>query len=119
MTTVLELDRAKRRQETHKMRVSFMPRLKQILKELEEPQFLALCREALHRSHYPALHDYVFYSDLAVSSLATKQEKARAVYMVKMFRKTLTCVLTDTSSPEGYSSFILEWLILNKLWKFI
>lgn len=116
MYNELELDKMRRRSHTHSMRKSFMPRLKNHLQSLEEPQFMALCREALHRVHFPALQDYIFYSDLAVSNTATKHEVKRAEYMTKMFRKTLTAILADAESPEGYSAFVLEWLILNKLW---
>jgi hypothetical protein len=112
----LEMDKAIRRSETHCNRKIFMIRLKKVLQDLPDTVFRALCRECLHREHFPALEDYLYYSDMEIADIK-KAEKRRAAYMTKMFRKTLTLVLVDLEEAgTGYSPYTLEWLIIHKHW---
>ena len=115
----LYLDKLARICTTEKQRYAHKGVLRNVITALTEPQFTALVRECIHTNHLIALQEYLKVIDneylLSKEKIKPKGEQKRLTYLKKMYRKTLTNILTSLE-PDGYSPEVVEWLVLNDLW---
>lgn len=126
MLNKLHLDAHIRRTETNKKRKSLLIKIRMILKSLTNSQFISLAKENLHSNHYRLLQDIIElddtiynletnYENRLISPGKYKSQLKKLNYLNKVYRNTITRILTH-NEPDGYTPYILEWLVLNNFW---
>lgn len=84
------------------------------IKLLTTEQFRQLCFTALHEDHWPLFHEWN-KAEQTLPGLTKKVEIKYWKYLAASHRKTLTVRMTELGD-QGYTSVVLEWLILNHHW---
>lgn len=101
-----------------KDRKRFMYLVRETIRRLNEENFNLLTITTLHSNHHPLLEEYLRCSNewRELPHSNCRDEKVKSLkYLLKSYRKSLTVLLTE-DKPDGYSSEIVEWLVINNLW---
>lgn len=102
-----------------KARKSFLYTVREVIGCLSEENFTTLTIAALHSNHYPILEEYLKCSSewKEVPHGTYKDERVKSLkYLIKSYRKTITVLLTE-DKIDGYSSEVIEWLVMNDFWR--
>lgn len=100
---------------TSKTRKSFMYVVREVVRKLSEENFAALAITTLHSNHYPILEEYLRCSNewKELPHVNCREERVKSLkYLIKSHRKTITVLLTE-DKVDGYSSEVVEWLVIN------
>jgi hypothetical protein len=93
--------------------------VREAVKKLSEENFTALAITTLHSNHYPILEEYLRCSNewAELPNIKCKEERVKVLkYLIKSHRTTITIHLTE-DKVDGYSSEVVEWLVINGFWR--
>ena len=93
--------------------------VREAVKKLSEENFTTLAITTVHGNHYPILEEYLRCSNkwAELPHINCKEEQVKSLkYLIKSHRKTITVLLTE-AKIDGYSSEVIEWLVINGFWR--
>lgn len=122
----LHLSAINKRAETFLKLKGTIVRVRVSIRKLENENFLNFITENIHQNHYHYLMDYKKVMDqmsiMEKHNTATekktkkyREEFSRLNCLRQVYRNTLTFYITSFTA-DGYSSSVMEWLVLNKLY---
>lgn len=93
--------------------------VRNVIRKLDKDSFTTLSITCLHSNHYPILEEYLRCNKEwgELPNVRCKEARVKSLkYLIKSHRETITVLLTE-DKIDGYSSEVVEWLVMNSFWR--